>query len=321
LKNLNFFQSRVAFSSRRAKIKDYSTAMSQEITLMKPQSVISLSTMEHPSAVIPMDVRNFSCSAAIFYDVIPMQFPEFFFKSQLERDIYGNNLNRLIEHDHILSISETSKTNLLKFFPDQKNITTIFGAGFNEQTHSSGNYLEKRFGIIVVGSDSPHKNIDTAILAYSGLPRKFRELHPFHIVGVSTSGERARLNHFARNVGCEITVHKHLADSDLLSLYEKVRIAVAPAWEEGLGMPVFESWQQGSVCIGSQETALAEILGSSYVCFDCRDSETIAEKMLFFLTDDAAWRAERERIEARSLQFSWKRTADLVASVIGIKNE
>lgn len=321
LKNLNFFQSRVALTSPRAKIKDYSTAMSQEIILMNPRSVISLSIMEHPSAAIPMDVRNFPCSAAIFYDVIPMQFPEYFFRTQLERDIYGNNLNHLIEHEYILSISDTSKKNLLKFFPNQRNITTIFGAGFSGHTQSSGNHLEQRLGIIVVGSDSPHKNIDTAIFAYSGLPKNVRELHPLHIVGVSTSGERARLNHFARSVGCEITVHKHLADAELRNLYEKVRIAVAPAWEEGLGMPVFESWQHGSVCIGSQGTSLAEILGSSGVLFDCHDNDSICEKMNFFLTNDEAWRAERKRILSRNSQFTWERTASLVSEVIGIKDE
>jgi glycosyltransferase involved in cell wall biosynthesis len=321
LKNLKFFQSRIALNSPHAKIKDYATAMSEEITSMNPRSVISLSVMESPTTVIPMSVQTFPNSAAIFYDVIPLQFPDSFFKTPMDRKTYDNNVDHLLKHKYILSISDTSKKNLLKFFPDQQNITSIFGAGFPQHAGTPRSNLEQRAGIIIVGSDSPHKNIDTAITAYSTLPLRLRTQHPLHIVGVAESGARARLDRYAKGTGCEIRTYEHLADDELQILYGKVRLAVAPAWEEGLGMPVFESWQQGSVCIGSKETALAEILGSNYVCFDCRDSGSIAEKMLFFLSNDEGWLAERERIEARSLQFSWKRTADLVANVIGIKNE
>ena len=257
----------------------------------------------------------------ILYDVIPLQFPHIFLESQVARDLYEENISRLLSYSKIASISNRSIENLQKFFPSIENIFPIYGAGFEDTpSKTTGPKFPNRKGFVAVGSASPHKNLRNVVEAYSKLPREIRNDHPLHLVGVGEPGEKKLLQQFGKMHQCELLIHDFLTENQLISLYLSSRIAIAPAWEEGLGMPVFESWSHGAICIGSRGTAISEILDNSEVCFDPLDPDSISAAMIKYIANEVAWTQERVRIAKRSADFSWQITASRLSEYANLTN-
>ncbi len=310
IKNIKFHTSRVEIKNVGMQIQELAEKMSREIEELDPELLLALSVVEHPSNVIPLNPRLVRNSICILYDVIPLQFPNIFLESSAAKDLYHENLSRLLRYSKIASISDKSIENLHKFFPEVNNIAPIYGAGFEDPLSvvDERNFSSRK-GFIAVGSASPHKNLRNVLSAYLNLPREVRNSHPLHLVGVGASGEKLLLRQFGEKHGINLLVHDFLTEEQLNSLYAASRIAIAPAWEEGLGMPVFESWFHGAICIGSQDTAISEILGSSEVCFDPLDPDSISATMNKYIENEEAWAFERKRVAIRSEAFSWQITA------------
>jgi len=308
--NIKFHTSLVDVGKIGIQIDELAEKMSKEIGKLNPELFLALSVIEHPNNVIPLNPQLVQNSMCILYDVIPLQFPNIFLESTAAKDLYNKNLSRLLHYSKIASISDKSIENLKKFFPAVENVAPIYGAGFEDPLSGveERNFLSRK-GFIAVGSASPHKNLRNVLSAYSNLPREVRNRHPLHLVGVGDSGEKLLLTQFGKKHGLNLLVHDFLTEEQLNFLYASSRIAIAPAWEEGLGMPVFESWSRGAICIGSKDTAVSEILGSSKVCFDPLDPDSISAAMIKFIEDEDAWDLERERVTDRNKSFSWEITA------------
>jgi glycosyltransferase involved in cell wall biosynthesis len=296
--------------------QEMSLYMTHEIARIDPHLVILLSIFEHPHNVIPLRVSEFKKSAAILYDVIPLQFPEIFLKTEEEASVYMSNLDRLLSVDMLLSISNTSVANLKRFCEGTPTTKMISGSGYFNHPANLGLNLEARRGIMCVGSDSAHKNIRNAIHAYSLLPLSVKNIHPLHILGVSSRTELKKLQRFALANRVEIITHGYLGEDSLSQLYKECRLTIAPSWEEGFGMPVVEAWQDGCVVLGSEKTALAEILDSSDLTFNPFSSVDISRVMTCFLTDDSIWLKEQQRLLRRRSSFSWENSSGLLLDSI-----
>jgi hypothetical protein len=292
--------------------QEISLYMTREITRIEPRIVILSSIFEHPHNVIPLRVSEFRKSAAILYDVIPLQFPEIFLKTEEEVSVYMSNLDRLLSVDMLLSISNTSVANLKRFCEGTPTTKSISGSGYFNHSANSGVNLEARRGIMCVGSDSAHKNIRNTIYAYALLPLSIKNSHPLHILGVSSRTELKKLHGFAKANRVEIITHGYLDESALSQLYKECRLTIAPSWEEGFGMPVVEAWQDGCVVLGSEKTAVAEILDSSDLTFNPFSSLDISRAMSCFLTNDSMWLKEQQRLLKRRSSFSWENSSRLL---------
>jgi glycosyltransferase involved in cell wall biosynthesis len=319
LENIRFYISQVEIKNMGIQIEDLAILMTQEISEMDAEFFLALSVMEHPNNVLPLNPRLIKNSICILYDVIPLQFPEIFLEAPAAKTLYFENLSRLTSYSKIASISNKSIENLHRYCPDISNISPIYGAGFENTNHvAEGQAFSDRKGFIAVGSASPHKNLRNVISAYSDLPLEIRNSHPLHLVGVNESGEIKLLREFAQNLDCKVVIHDFLTDEELNSLYLSIRVAIAPAWEEGLGMPVFESWSSGAVCVGSMDTAVSEILGNSQVCFDPLDIDSIFAALMKYIDDEDAWTRERRRIRERIQTYSWNITAKLFSDFVNL---
>jgi glycosyltransferase involved in cell wall biosynthesis len=319
VENIYFYQSKVAANRQNVQINEISELMNMEIMKISPDYFIGLSIMEHPYHIIPLNPKLSPRSVSILYDVIPLQFPDIFLSSPSTRGLYSENLSRLMSYDVIASISLQSIKNLKHFFPDLTNVYPIFGAGFEEETNFDQISFGEKKDLIAIGSDSPHKNIENVLKAYSKLPIEVRNNHSLHILGISSLGEKARLKQLSESNNCKVTIHGFLSDSELSNLYKTSRVVVVASWEEGLGMPVFEGWNWGSVCIGSQDTAVAEVLGTPEVCFNPHDANSIATTMLRYLEDKDAWEQERRRISTHTKSYNWKRSAELLTQALDLE--
>jgi len=309
--NIKIFMSEFQSSNGKSDL-EASDFMSSEILQLNPRLVLLLSVFEHPHNVIPLTLNIFRHSAAILYDVIPIQFPDLFLKSTIERTIYEAHLRQLLSAEILLSISHSSKQNLQLRFPSRDNIGVISGSGYFQHEANVGVALNRRRGIICVASDSRHKNVRNLIYAYALLSKELKINHPLNIVGVHSERERKNLRLLATSFQTHVTFHSFLSDMELSDLYKSCRLAIAPAWEEGFGMPVVEAWQDGCVVLGSYGTAISEILGTDVVTFDPHSVDQIFELIQLYLEDDNLWLTEQARLSDQRASFSWEETARLM---------
>jgi glycosyltransferase involved in cell wall biosynthesis len=294
---------------------DTSSALTDEIVQLNPKLLLLLSVFERKLHVIRFELNRFQSSAVILYDLIPVEFPEWFLKDKFVSDYYFESLNYVLQASEILAISQTSLNVLQKYCETIPPFRVIHGSGYGLGVGSFGKSLDLRAGIVLVGSDSPHKNIGTAIEAFSRLSRTLQQRHPLHILGVSRGEQRRLMKNFS-DLTPNVIFHGIISHQQLNELYASSRITIVPSFQEGLGMPVLEAWNEGCVVVGSALTAVAEVLSSHSVTFDPYSADDMSKSIMKFLTDDVAWQFEQNRLLDERLKFSWEKTADRFTSLM-----
>lgn len=318
--NIFIFMPNHEFFLNEMSLSEIEKNYSEEIAKLDPDVVLILSIFENPSDVIRYDVSKLSNCFAIFYDVIPLEYPEWFLGIEEVRNEYLHNLDRLKQISQIFSISKTSSSKLIEIAQYEGRIETVGGAGFTEGPPSEGRKLADRRGILSVTSGLPHKNVSNLIRAYALLPKALQMQHNLTLVGVHGTAEILKFRQMAKELGCTVTFLDLIPDNELSNLYALSRVSVSPSLSEGLGMPIFESWDQGCVALGSSGTSLAEILNDGEVTFDPNSFSDLSELLILYLTDDERWENEQKRILSEREKHKWSLVADRVADRLFVRD-
>ena len=96
------------------------------------------------------------------------------------------------------------------------------------------------------------------------------------------------------------------SDDALILLYMLARVVVMPSRLEGFGLPILEAMATGRPVLCSDRGALPEFGALSTIALN---PDRWVEWIVRYLTDDACWRAAAEGNHARSLAYSWDKTA------------
>ena len=196
--------------------------------------------------------RKFKTIATL-YDFIPLSFSETYLKNK-PLDIrlgYKNMLKRYQKADHIISISEATKKDAVKFLGISEDKITAVPLAFDKKLFypvedsevikkikTKYNLPERYF--LYSGSLEPHKNIERILKAYkslSNLPERFV------FIGVHSEIQRESFNCQIREFKLTARV-KHLGyveDDDLSALYSDATAFVFPSLKEGFVLPALEA--------------------------------------------------------------------------------
>jgi len=107
-----------------------------------------------------------------------------------------------------------------------------------------------------------------------------------------------------------------VSDEKLASLYRNAIALVMPSIEEGFGLPVLEAMAAGTPVIHSNIPALIETAGGAGLGFEAGNAAALAVAMKR-VQESPAFR--RELIEAgrkRAISLSWRRRAEVAASLL-----
>lgn len=305
LTNLKFYLPDADIFKKHENLAQVARTLTDEVLGLNLKSILFLSLFEHPYNVIRLDISRLPKTFALYYDLIPLEFPQWFMTSQAIQAEYQENLTRLLEIDVILAISETSAATLRDRCERVKDVYVIGGAGFSGSQFIGEDTTSTRRGVLCIASNSPHKNAQKLIEGYSMLPLSIRLEHNLIILGVSSSAEKQKLRLLAMNLGCNVTLLDFISDQDLAQLYSTCKLNISPSFSEGLGMPILEAWNYGCVSLGSTNTSLSEILNEGSVTFDPKSAISINEILYRYLTNDRIWQNEKNRIEIERVKHSW----------------
>jgi glycosyltransferase involved in cell wall biosynthesis len=274
-----------------------------------------------PHYVLPPLVQ---CRSVVtIHDVIHLLFPQYLANRLAYAYARASLWAAARRADRILTVSETSKNDILRWFkvPAEK-ITVIYNAideRFNVrpsdeqmQRVRERYQLDQRF-VLYVGNIKPHKNLERLIEAFDLLRRRGFDQLRLLIIGDEISKYPA-----LRRAVHQHKQHKHVRFlgfvpiETLAVLYRQASAFVFPSLYEGFGLPPLEAMASGTPVVTSNVSSLPEVLGDAALLVDPYDPEAIAEGMRQILTDPQLRATLCTRGRACVQRYSWQQSIEQV---------
>ncbi len=240
------------------------------------------------------------------YDMIPEIFREsrLGINPHLSKYWYFNNVN------HILSISESAKTDLNGIWPDVKTHISITHLGRPEQEHKN---LERVKGyLLFVGVRGGYKDAETLLRAFAQLPENLKVKLEFIGGGEFSESEKETID--ALGIRSYVS-QRSVTDSELMVAYSKAHAFVFPSKYEGFGLPALEALQLGCRAVLAKTPALIEVAGESADYFEPGNSDELSALLSKVLSTSPGENPHFESGLKRASQFSWLETARKTAKI------
>jgi|SRR5581483_7891394 len=164
--------------------------------------------------------------------------------------------------------------------------------------------------VLFSGTVEPRKNLPRLLDAFARVDADGVRLVLTGPTGwnESITAQLAALGERARPLG-------FVERADLDALMSGAAVFCYPSTREGFGLPVLEAMAQGTPVVTSATTSTAEAAGDAAVLVDPSDVDDIAAALQRVLDDDELARRLATAGRERAAQFTWDRTAELVAAV------
>ena len=274
-----------------------------------------------PLLVGPYDVLHFpydSCVAwkrgkfvATIHDVKPLLFPVLRARtnlnSRIEQWLVGDRWKKI---DHVITISEHSRRDLLAHVPLRPEQVTVTSLGLDTERFRPAEHRRegKPYVFCVAGAD-PTKNVGVLIDAFAKLPETLRSRFDLLLAGDVCKRPDIRATVGRLGISACTKLVGVISDAELVASYQQATVFVFPSLYEGFGLPVLEAMGCGCPVICSNASSLPEVAGDAAVLVDPHRPEQLAEELAKVLDSDALQSTLRARGLARAQEFVWDRTA------------
>ena len=166
--------------------------------------------------------------------------------------------------------------------------------------------------ILMVASQSPHKNMPRLLEAIVGLEGETK----FALAGGSFKSVFQNIE--SQSLPSNVIQLGYINDAKLKALYEHALGFILPSYYEGFGLPILEAMNFGCPVISSRAASLPEVGGEAALYFDPFNVADIKEKIAAFISNPPLQEKLRQSGKIHAAQFTWiktaKRTLELLAS-------
>jgi glycosyltransferase involved in cell wall biosynthesis len=259
------------------------------------------------------------------HDVLFLDYPQYYSGSEL---MYFKEMKRLAaKADMIITISNSEKERLIKNNVAGENRIAVIYHGINRDFKTLANYsgemlntlslkyqLPQRY-LLYVGRVNIRKNIARLVSALNMLDDKAIKLV---IVGELGNDITLLKDHIVQEgLADRVIFTGHVPETDLYLIYANATVFCFPSYAEGFGLPPLEAMQCGVPVIVSQRTAMPEVCGDAAIYIDPDDTEDIAEKINFLLSDVKLYDKKVTDGINHAKKFSWQISANGILKLIG----
>ena len=272
----------------------------------RPLAYQVMSPMESQMSVrltLPLSaMRDADALVMVWYDLIPLVFPERYLPPGREREPYLARLEIVKQADLLLAISEHSRRDLIEYLGIHPDRVAAIGGGVSawfrppepgqdamRQVRAAVPSVDRPFVLTVAGWEW-RKNTESLIRGFASMPRDVRDdLQLVVACAVGASGE-AEWRAEAASVGLrddQLVVTGFVDDATLRALYQACRLFVFPSKYEGYGLPVAEAARCGAAVVTSSTSSLSEILEMPESTFPPDDVDVMGAVMARGLVDEA----------------------------------
>ena len=238
----------------------------------------------------------------MIHELFPHQFPSHDKTTQWKKSTFSRV-------DHIISISHSTKRDLIELFGiDEKKITVVhLGVDLSAFENATPTLaLEAKPFLLYVGGRQGYKNFSGFIEAIATSPRLIRD---FDVVafggGAFTPNELREIallgfkDNQVRQVGG--------GDQILASLYQRANVFVYPSLYEGFGLPPLEAMASGCPVVSSNTSSMPEVVRNAGYYFDPNSVEDMRDAIERVVYSDSL-REELVTLGFKNVKhFSWEK--------------
>ena len=217
----------------------------------------------------------------------------------------------------ILTVSESSKTDICNYFNLSKEKVKIVHNGIEIQQFSREYSQEEIFNIqkkynlpskfiLSFGGYRKHKNIERLLLAYSQLPYSIRKELKLVI-----TNQNSDLIQFAKkcDIRKDVTFTPFIDEKDKVILYKMSLMVYCASLYEGFGVPIIEAQACHIPVITSNISSMPEAAGNSAIFVNPYEIKEIEEAIITLFHDQLL----RERLihngYSNALKYTWEKSA------------
>lgn len=259
-----------------------------------------------PANTGPLIMQN---QALTIHDLSPLEHPEWFRPSfttwyRLFLPILARRVRT------VFTPSEYVKRKIVKRFGIKNVIVTPNGVDhslFHPGAKQTILDLPKHY-VLFVGSLEPRKNLNLLLHTWNEIKDDFKEISLI-ITGVRGNVFRPiDLSHEIERV-CFLG---YVDDETLAGLYANATLFVLPSQDEGFGLPALEAMASGTPVIISDGGALPEVVGEAGMMFCLSNAVGLSNVLRECLSNERLRCELKRKGLARTREFSWQATAELV---------
>ncbi len=302
-------------------------SFSEQLAIPRDVARARLDLFHEPHYVLPP--LTLTKSLVTIHDCIHLMFPQYL-PNRLAY-VYARASMWAAAHraSRVLTVSESSKRDILHFFDIAPEKITVIYNGIDERFNQPPEeadvarvrtrYQLDRPFILYAGNVKPHKNLERTINAFHRVRKAGFDDLRLVIIGDEISKHPA-----LRRAVHRYMLHKHVRflgfvpDDTLAVLYRLAAVFVFPSLYEGFGLPPLEAMASGTPVVTSNVSSLPEVVGDAAVMVDPYSSQAIADGIIRVLGDPGLRETLKQRGLARAQEFSWARS---VGRVWGIYHE
>ncbi|WP_270942811.1 glycosyltransferase family 4 protein [Romboutsia lituseburensis] len=225
--------------------------------------------------------------------------------------------NTIKNADKLICISEFTKKELLRYYPDvdERKIEVAYN-GFEYNEISLNEEEEKKilnkFNInkeylLFVGTLSPHKNIERLVEAFNQIKKQG---YDYQLVICGKKGWLYEdIFKKVKQLGLEreVIFTGYVTDEELETLYKNTKLFVFPSLYEGFGFPPIEAMARNVPVLASREGALPEVVGDAAIFCDAYNTISITENIIKIIQNESLMRKLVGKSKERSNYFSWNK--------------
>ncbi|MFA6963650.1 MAG: glycosyltransferase family 1 protein [Patescibacteria group bacterium] len=251
----------------------------------------------------------------VIHDLAYKYFPEAY--SGLENRRQNGVLSNVnAKAKKIICVSESTKTDVLDFYPESKSKIKVIHLGYDPEVFHS---IEKPKDvlktdgpyILFAGRLEERKNVKRLVEAFlkvkaeSNIPQKLvlagSPGYNYSKIYQAIVSDRKYIN--------EIIMPGHISHAQMPDLIAKADFVVFPTLYEGFGLPVLEAMACGAAVVAAKSSSLPEVAGEAAVYVNPLDVDDIAEGINYLIQHPETKKHYQGLALERAKDFSWEKTA------------
>jgi glycosyltransferase involved in cell wall biosynthesis len=281
--------------------------------------------VHEPHYVLPPLVR---CRSVVtIHDCIHLMFPQYLPGKLAHVYAKGSMWCAARKANRILTVSEASKRDILRFFDVRPEKVAVIYNAIDERFLAPADpeqmdLVKQRYQlnhpfVLYVGNIKPHKNIERLINAFGRVrARGCEDDLKLVIIG----------DEISKYPALRQTVHRHKLDKyvrflgfqpmeTLAAFYRLARAFVFPSRYEGFGLPPLEAMACGTPVVTSNVSSLPEVAGGAALLVDPHDADAIAEGICLAVSDHTLRADLIRRGHERARSFSWAQSVKKIHEI------
>lgn len=224
-----------------------------------------------------------------------------------EKRVLALRRRAIEEADQIIVVSENTKKDLLRFYPNAKDKTTVVYHGIRPVAPVIGFKAHTKPYMLFVGNRSWYKNFDRLLSVY-GTASEINEKMDLICFGSSpfNEGELKQMQEYGL---INKVHHRQGTDQELANFYNQAVLLAYVSEYEGFGMPVLEAMAAHCPVLCSNKSSLPEVAGDAACLVDVKNNHEIMAGILKISKDESYRQTLIDRGSQHFGKFTWQKTA------------